>query len=90
MAGRRRSLFYLFVEGLMRSLGTPRQLLRNHVFVRADGGEAVVAVLAHLRRGSLQVSPGERVVAGQQLMDSEDIVTAHGLPFTWEYRTEAG
>lgn len=38
----------------------------------ADGaapGGTVVAVLAHLRRGSLQVAPGERIVAGQQLAE---------------------
>lgn len=34
---------------------------------RSDG--AVVAVLAHLRRGSLQVSPGDRVSAGQQVAE---------------------
>ena len=101
-------LFYLFVEGFVRSLGTPRHLLGNHVFVRADGDESVVAVLAHLRRGSLRVVPGARVIAGQQLgecgnsgnssdphvhvqlMDGEGIVTAHGVPFAWEYRTDDG
>lgn len=31
--------------------------------------DTVVAVLAHLRRGSLQVAPGERVVAGQQIAE---------------------
>ena len=34
---------------------------------RSDG--SVVAVLAHLRRGSLQVSPGDRVTAGQQVAE---------------------
>jgi len=101
-------LLYLLVEGFVRSLGTPRHLLGNHVMVRADGDDTVVAVLAHLRRGSLRVVPGERVTAGQQLgecgnsgnssdphvhlqlMDRTDIVTAHGLPFAWDYRTDDG
>src|SRR5699024_10833682 len=96
------------LEGCVVSLGTARPLLGNHVFVRADGDESVVAVLAHLRRGSLRVVPGARVIAGQQLgecgnsgnssdphvhvqlMDGEGIVTAHGVPFAWEYRTDDG
>ncbi|MGP9539878.1 M23 family metallopeptidase [Brachybacterium sp. AOP43-C2-M15] len=76
---------------------------------RGEGPDGtVVAVLAHLRRGSLQVAPGDRVTAGQQLaecgnsgnssdphvhfqlMDGEDIATAHGLPFEWEYRDTGG
>ena len=31
--------------------------------------DTVIAVLAHLRHGSLQVAPGERVAAGQQLAE---------------------
>ncbi|WP_299302528.1 M23 family metallopeptidase [uncultured Brachybacterium sp.] len=31
--------------------------------------DTVIAVLAHLRSGSLQVAPGERVVAGQQIAE---------------------
>ncbi|WP_311199590.1 M23 family metallopeptidase [Brevibacterium casei] len=99
-------LAYLLIEGFIRSLGAPRHLLGNHVLIRADSGETVVAVLAHLRRGSLQVSVGDRVVAGQpiaecgnsgnssdphvhfQIMDGEDIMSARGVPFTWEYSTE--
>lgn len=100
-------LAYLVVEGFIRSLGAPRHLLGNHVLIRADSDD-VVAVLAHLRRESLRVAPGDRVVAGQQiaecgnsgnssdphvhfqLMDGEDITTAHGVPFAWEYDTEDG
>lgn len=69
---------YLLLEGFVRSLGSPRHLLGNHVMVRAAGsGEApddgadvpagTVAVLAHLRRGSPTVRAGERVRAGQVL-----------------------
>ena len=94
-------LIYLMIESVVRSLGTPRHLLGNHVLLRADGpletarggtggagssaevprgeegsaledaadGDTVVAVLAHLRRGSLQVAPGDRVTAGQVLAE---------------------
>ncbi|WP_122943492.1 M23 family metallopeptidase [Brachybacterium sp. EE-P12] len=73
---------YLVLEGLVRSLGSPRHLLGNHVMVRAVGSGAAdepgraagagsadgpVAVLAHLRRGSPAVRVGERVRAGQVL-----------------------
>lgn len=75
---------------------------------RGGTGGGPVAVLAHLRRGSLRVAPGDRVAAGEvlaecgnsgnssdphvhfQLMDGPDIETAHGLPFQWEYRDDAG
>ncbi|GLI30109.1 MULTISPECIES: M23 family metallopeptidase [Brachybacterium] len=70
---------YLLLEGFVRSLGSPRHLLGNHVMVRAAGSGAAhddegsdvpagtVAVLAHLRRGSPTVQVGERVRAGQVL-----------------------
>lgn len=70
---------YLLLEGFVRSLGSPRHLLGNHVMVGAAGsGEApdddgadvpagTVALLAHLRRGSPAVRAGERVRAGQVL-----------------------
>lgn len=61
---------YLLLEGFVRSLGSPRHLLGNHVMVRAAGSGAAdgpVAVLAHLRRGSSTVQAGERVRAGQVL-----------------------
>lgn len=67
-------LIVMPLEGFVRSLGAPRHLLGNHVLLRADADDStpddtVVAVLAHLRRGSLQVAPGERVVAGQQIAE---------------------
>jgi hypothetical protein len=101
-------LIFMMIESVVRSLGTPRHLLGNHVLLQADGvgaaegdadggsddtdsddggssdrggtdrGDAarvsadsgtVVAVLAHLRRGSLQVAPGDRVTAGQVLAE---------------------
>lgn len=67
-------LIAMLLEGFVRSLGAPRQLLGNHVLLRADADDStpdgtVVAVLTHLRRGSLQVAPGERVVAGQQIAE---------------------
>ncbi|MEO2095567.1 MAG: M23 family metallopeptidase [Brachybacterium sp.] len=70
---------YLLLEGFVRSLGSPRHLLGNHVLVRATGGGAAgdagdaaapdgtVAVLAHLRRGSPTVAAGTKVRAGQVL-----------------------
>lgn len=61
-------LVYLFlVEGIVRSLGQPRHLLGNHLIL--DLGEGVYAAFAHLRRGSIRVSAGDQIVAGQQLAD---------------------
>ncbi|MER7760311.1 M23 family metallopeptidase [Streptomyces sp. NPDC097619] len=56
---------YFFAEGLVRAVGGPRFLLGNHLVL--DLGEGVHAVLAHLRRGSLEVAVGDRVTAGQVL-----------------------
>ncbi|OEU86370.1 peptidase M23 [Streptomyces abyssalis] len=60
-------VLFLGLEGFVRGLGWPRHLLGNHVVL--DMGEGVHAVFAHLRRGSLRVSPGDRVPAGAQLAD---------------------
>src|SRR5690625_255460 len=69
-------LIYLLVESFVRSLGAPRHLLGNYVLIRAGGetdgvgtGGGPVAVLAHLRRASLQVAPGDGVKAGQMIAD---------------------
>ncbi len=49
---------------LVELLG-PGRILGNHVVL--DLGDEVYAALAHLRRGSVRVRPGDRVAAGQQL-----------------------
>jgi hypothetical protein len=59
-------LLYLFLEGFVRGLGAPKHVLGNHVMIQTTG-EGVTAVLAHLRRGSVSVSAGDRVVRGQQV-----------------------
>ncbi|MGY1842235.1 peptidoglycan DD-metalloendopeptidase family protein [Modestobacter sp. SYSU DS0875] len=60
-------LYLLGPEGLVRMFGGTRVIFGNHVVVRADDG--VHAALGHLRRGSVLVRLGERVVAGQQLAE---------------------
>jgi hypothetical protein len=40
----------------------PGRILGNHVVL--DLGDGVYAALAHLRRGSVRVRPGDRVAAG--------------------------
>ena len=60
-------LFYVLAEGFVRSLGLPRHLLGNHVVL--DLGNEVYAVFAHLRRHSLRVAVGDRVIAGQPLAE---------------------
>ncbi|SEG64910.1 Peptidase family M23 [Thermomonospora echinospora] len=64
-------LVYLFVvEGIVRGVGaavSPRFLLGNHLIL--DLGDGVYAALAHLRRGSLRVRPGQRVRAGEQVAE---------------------
>lgn len=57
-------LAYLIVESVRELLG-PSRVLGNHVVL--DVGNGVYAVLAHLRRRSLLVRPGEWVEAGQRL-----------------------
>ncbi|WP_299958351.1 M23 family metallopeptidase [uncultured Modestobacter sp.] len=60
-------LYLLVVEGFVRQVGGTRWLVGNHVVVRTDDGAH--AALAHLRRGSVRVRPGERVTTGQQLAE---------------------
>ena len=61
------AMLYLAVEGAVRELLGPARILGNHVVL--DLGDGVYAALAHLRRGSVRVRPGDRVGAGQQLAD---------------------
>ncbi|UNX53181.1 M23 family metallopeptidase [Georgenia sp. TF02-10] len=61
------SLLYMMAEGAVRELGGPRFVVGNHVVVRSADG--TYALLAHLRRGSLRVRPGQQVRAGQELAE---------------------
>ncbi|MBO1751932.1 M23 family metallopeptidase [Actinotalea sp. BY-33] len=57
------AVVFMMAEGMVRELGGPGPVLGNHVVLRlADGTHAVYA---HLRRGSLEVSTGQEVRAGQ-------------------------
>jgi len=59
------ALAYLMtVEGL-RDYGGPGAVIGNHVVV--DHGDGVHSLVAHLRRGSARVMPGQRVAAGDVL-----------------------
>ncbi|MGX2997516.1 M23 family metallopeptidase [Streptomyces sp. JNUCC 64] len=60
-------VLYVLGETFVRSLGLPRHLLGNHLVL--DLGDGSHAVLAHLRRGSLAVAPGDRVTAGQRIAE---------------------
>ncbi|MFE4369087.1 M23 family metallopeptidase [Streptomyces sp. NPDC056835] len=57
----------LGLESFLRGLGWPCLLLGNYLVL--DIGDDVYAVLAHLRRGSLLVTAGDRVTAGQRLAE---------------------
>jgi biotin carboxyl carrier protein len=57
----------LVVEGFVRQVAGARWLLGNHVVV--DAGDGTYAVLAHLRRGSVRVTVGDRVAAGEQVAE---------------------
>lgn len=58
-------LGYFFAEGSVRELAGPGRLLGNHVTIEKEPG--VYAVLAHLKRHSTRVEPGQRVEAGQEI-----------------------
>jgi hypothetical protein len=60
-------IWMMTVGALVRELAGPRFILGNHVVL--DHGDGVFSTYAHLRRGSLRVSVGERVGAGQQLAE---------------------
>ena len=60
-------LYLVVVEGFVRQLGGSGWVTGNAVAVRADDG--VVAVVAHLRRGSVRVRRGQRVTAGEQVAE---------------------
>ncbi len=59
------AMLYLVLEGTVRELLGPGRILGNRVVLDLGGG--VYAALAHLRRGSVLVRPGDRVAAGQPL-----------------------
>jgi hypothetical protein len=56
---------YMLVEGVLREVTGPSRILGNHVVIRTDDG--TYAVLAHLRRRSVQVHKGEHVQAGDHI-----------------------
>lgn len=60
-------LLYLLIEGIFRELTGPSRILGNHVIL--DLGNGAYAALAHLRRGSVRVTKGQRVTAGEQLAE---------------------
>jgi hypothetical protein len=61
------ALPYLLAEGFPRELSGPSRIVGNHVVLDLGGG--VHALLAHLKRGSIRVRPGQRVAAGEQLAE---------------------
>jgi hypothetical protein len=61
------SLAYLLVEAAIREFLGSSRILGNHVVV--DLGDGRFAALAHLRRGSVAVLPGQRVRAGEPVAE---------------------
>jgi hypothetical protein len=61
------ALLYLLVESAVRELTGPARLFGNHVVIEI--GDGLYAVLAHLRRGSIRVRPGDVVATGDHLAD---------------------
>jgi hypothetical protein len=55
-------LYLLTIEAFVRELRGPVGILGNHVVIRGDDG--TYALVAHLRRGSVSVEPGQRVTQG--------------------------
>ena len=61
------ALPYRLLEGPVRELLGPSRILGNHVVL--DVGGSTFAAVAHLRRGSVRVRPGQHVAAGEQLAE---------------------
>lgn len=59
------ALAYLLTVEALRPLAGPAAVLGNHVVV--DHGDGVFSLVAHLRRGSGRVAPGQRVAVGDVL-----------------------
>ncbi|WP_329622187.1 M23 family metallopeptidase [Streptomyces sp. NBC_01255] len=58
-------LYLILIESSVRALAGARRVTGNHLVL--DLGDGTYAMYAHLRRGSLAVRAGDRVVAGQEL-----------------------
>jgi hypothetical protein len=63
----RLGLLYFAMEAFVRGLGPPRWMLGNYLILRVHDGSHVL--YAHLRRGSLRVSRGDHVVAGDYMAE---------------------
>lgn len=61
------ALAYFALESFLRSLGPPSFLLGNYLILRVEDGSHVL--YAHLRRGSLRVSPGDDVLTGDLIAE---------------------
>ncbi len=59
------ALVYLLTVETVRELGAPGAVVGNHVVI--DHGNGVFSLVAHLRRRSLRVHPGQLVRAGDVL-----------------------
>lgn len=93
------ALYYMLLEGMVRELGGPGNVVGNHVTIRAADG--TFALVAHLMRGSATVRRGDTVRAGDvvgrcgnsgnssephvhaQLMDRRSLWTAAGVPMAF-------
>ncbi|MCT4357196.1 M23 family metallopeptidase [Streptomyces sp. Je 1-79] len=58
-------VYLMLIEATVRALSGARRVTGNHVILEL--GDGTYAMYAHLKRGSLTVRPGDRVVAGQEL-----------------------
>ncbi|MFE2945146.1 M23 family metallopeptidase [Streptomyces sp. NPDC059255] len=97
---------FLYLEGFVRGLGWPRHIWGNHIlldlgdgvyagFAHLRRGSLQVAVGDRVRAGQKMAECGNSGNSSEphlhfQLMDGPDVMTAHGLPFTWDYRVDEG